>query len=174
MTIKNIFVCRERLDRLEAEIHRQYRQGPEVAALEEREERMLGDVRVNFTTAFSNITNLYSKVKALRAANKLKCSVKKCDNIRTKVKKVNNELSFLKNVNVTALNETITTIVSFQTTISNLETSVTSLTATQATQQTAIDSAATKVELETMVKQRFSKISQSRNLVESAYYSLYI
>ena len=54
--------------------------------------KMMEEVRVNFTTTFSNITNIYSKIKVLRAANALKCSKKKCDNIRTKVKKINQDV----------------------------------------------------------------------------------
>ena len=42
-----------------------------------------------------NITNIYSKIKALREANKLKCSRKKCENINSKVKKTDTYVKFL-------------------------------------------------------------------------------
>ena len=114
--------------------------------------RMMEEVRVNFTTTFSNITNIYSKIKALRAANTLKCSKTKCDNIRTKVKKMNVEIKFLNNLNLTEVNETLQTITTFQNTVTTLETSVTSLTDNATSQQTALDAATTKVTtLETTV-----------------------
>ena len=114
--------------------------------------KMMEEVRVNFTTTFSNITNIYSKIKVLRAANALKCSKKKCDNIRTKVKKINQDVKFLADLNITSLNIVLHNISSYTDTVSSLETSVTSLTDTTSSQQTAIDTTTTKVNtLETTV-----------------------
>ena len=114
--------------------------------------RVIEEMRVNLTTAFSNITNIYSKIKVLRAANALKCSKKKCDNIRTKVKKINQDVKFLADLNVTSLNIVLHNISSYTDTVSSLETSVTSLTDNATSQQTAIDAANTKVSsLETTV-----------------------
>ena len=88
-----VIFFRDRLDRLEEEI--------------QRRNKMMEDVRVNFTTTFSNITNIYSKIMALRSANALKCSKKKCNNIKTKVKKMNTEIKFLNNLNLTSLDTTM-------------------------------------------------------------------
>ena len=117
----------------------------ESAGLRNEGARMMEEVRVNFTTTFSNITNIYSKIKALRAANALKCSKTKCDNIRTKVKKINQDVKFLANLNVTSLDIVLHNISSYTDTVSSLETSVTSLTDNATSQQTAIDAASTKV-----------------------------
>jgi len=126
---------RARLDKLEAEV----KSGSSYQSDDSfMQPRFLEQTRVNITTAFSNITNLYTKVKALRAANALKCSKKKCENIRTKVKKVNKELEFLKNINVTQLQETIATINTFQNTITSLQSSLATLESTSTAQQASI------------------------------------
>merc|ERR1719410_803724 len=82
-----------------------------------RQPRFVAETRADIATAFSNITNLYSKVK-----------------------KMNKELEFLKNINVTQLQETIATINTFQNTISTLESSVASLESTSTAQQASITS----------------------------------
>ena len=146
---------RERLDRLEAEFQRRFEMSSEESAglrMMHEGARVMEEMRVNITTAFSNITNIYSKIKVLRAANALKCSKKKCDNIRTKVKKINQDVKFLADLNVTSLNIVLHNISSYTDTVSSLETSVTSLTDNATSQQTAIDAANTKVtSLETTV-----------------------
>ena len=80
--------------------------------------------QTDLEAVWSNITNIYGKVKTLRAANALKCSVKKCDNLREKVKKMNKQLKMLSTVNFTQLEEAVTTINTFQTTINTLQTDV--------------------------------------------------
>lgn len=152
---REISELRDRLDRLEAEFQRRFQMSSEESAglrMMDEGAKMMEEVRVNFTTTFSNITNIYSKIKVLRAANALKCSKKKCDNIRTKVKKINQDVKFLADLNITSLNIVLHNISSYTDTVSSLETSVTSLTDTTSSQQTAIDTTTTKVNtLETTV-----------------------
>ena len=83
------------------------------------------DISANFTNIYSEISNLYVKIKALRSAGNRKCSKKKCDNNRKAIKKLKVEVAFLKNINVTQVNETIVQINTFQTTVTDLQTSVT-------------------------------------------------
>ena len=42
-----------------------------------KQAKMMEELRFNYTTTATNITNIYSKIKALREANTLKCSKKK-------------------------------------------------------------------------------------------------
>ena len=83
------------------------------------------DISANFTNIYSEISNLYVKIKALRSAGNRKCSKKKCDNNRKAIKKLKVEVAFLKNINVTQVNETIVQINTFQTTVTDIQTSVT-------------------------------------------------
>ena len=71
---------RIRLDKLEAEV----KKGPSLRSVESSMQPFMVDTRKTIEAAHSNITNLYTKVKALRAANKLKCSKKKCENVYNK------------------------------------------------------------------------------------------
>ena len=93
----------------------------------------------------SNVTDLYKHIQALRAANALKCGKQKCDNIRQKVKKINKSVKFLETLNVTQLNESLSTISNFSTTITNLETSVTAANTNASQQQTEIDTVKSSV-----------------------------
>ena len=52
---------------------------------------------------FSNITNLYSKVRANRADVDKKCPRTKCDKILKKVKKVKASVEFIQTANITVL-----------------------------------------------------------------------
>ena len=145
---------RERLERLEEGVLNSGRT-TELQDIRERVTRLEGgvpggyetfeDAKKNFTMVWSNITNIYSKVKVLRAADKLKCSVKKCDNIRTKLKKVQKEVEFLKNLNMTQVEMAITQISTFTSTISTLQANVVSLTDNATKQQVEINSLNTKV-----------------------------
>ena len=56
---------------------------------------------------FSNITNLYSKVKVNRQSINKKCSKKKCDRILTKTAKLETSIDFLENTNITVLEEMV-------------------------------------------------------------------
>ena len=79
----------------------------------------------NFTNIYNEISNLYVKIKALRASGNRKCSLKKCDNNRKAIKKLKMEVAFLKTINVTEVSETIVQINTFTTTVNDLQTSVT-------------------------------------------------
>ena len=107
--------------------------------------RLFRQNTVEFTAVWSNITNIYGKVKALRAANTLKCSVKKCENLRTKVKRMNQELKFLNDANLTQLTEDIKIIATFTTTIDTLKSDVATIKTDIATMQTDIADTKTKV-----------------------------
>ena len=106
---------------------------------------MIEEVRVNFTTTFSNITNIYSKIMALRSANALKCSKKKCNNLKTKVKKMNTEIKFLNNLNLTSLDATMQTISTFSSTVSSLETNLTTVSSTVSTLETNLTTVSSTV-----------------------------
>ena len=122
------------------------------------------DAKTNFTAVFSNITNIYEKVKVLRAANKLKCSVKKCDNIRTKVKKVQTEMEFLKNLNITELTQSLTQFANLSTTITSLETSLAAMTDNATKQQAEIETLKTQVvTLQTDVTSNTASITKQTN-----------
>ena len=82
------------------------------------------DIASNFTNIYNEISNLYVKIKALRAAGDRKCSLKKCDNNRKAIKKLKMEVAFLKMINVTEVNNTIVQINTFTTTVTDLQTSV--------------------------------------------------
>ena len=143
---------REKLDHLEAvadeRIHKlETRFFPTEGELSDPEEEILFRQADELTPIKSNITNLYTKVKALRAANSKKCSKKKCDNIRDKVKKMNMQLKML---DITALQASINTIntlsstlesriMALETKIATLETTTSTLQTTTSTQQTDID-----------------------------------
>lgn len=62
----------------------------------------------------------------------------KLDNLRIKVKNLNKELEFLKNIDVTQLQNAIATINTFQNTISTLESSVATLEESSTAQQASI------------------------------------
>ena len=122
------------------------------------------DAKTNFTVVFSNITNIYEKVKVLRAANKLKCSVKKCDNIRTKVKKVQTEMEFLKNLNITELTVALTKFANLTATITNLETSLAAMKDNATKQQAEIETLKTQVvTLQTDVTSNTASITKQTN-----------
>ena len=111
----------------------------------QRRNKMMEQVRVNFTTTFSNITNIYSKIMALRSANALKCSKKKCNNLKTKVKKMNTEIKFLNNLNLTSLDTTMQTISTFSSTVSSLETNLTTVSSTVTILETNVTSNTEKI-----------------------------
>ena len=144
---QEISELRTRLDRLEERTGGGDEAG-ELSDIRKRVARLEGgvpggyetyeDAQANFTAVFSNITNIYEKVKVLRAANKLKCSVKKCDNIRTKVKKVQTELEFLKNLNLTEITQALTQFTNLTSTITTLETSIATMNTTITTLETSI------------------------------------
>ena len=84
-----VFV-RIRLDRLEAEF-KEFRETRELRNKmlpeESSGQRMMGKQNKMMEEVRFNITNIYSKIKALREADTLKCSKKKCKKISSKVKK---------------------------------------------------------------------------------------
>ena len=130
---------REKLDHLEAvadeRIHKlETRFFPTEGELSDPEEEILFRQADELTPIKSNITNLYTKVKALRAANSKKCSKKKCDNIRDKVKKMNMQLKML---DITALQASINTINTLSSTLESrivaLESKVAALETTTST-----------------------------------------
>ena len=164
---------RSRLDMLEKRVGGGG-EGGELSDIEKRVARLEGgvpggyetfeDAKTNFTAVFSNITNIYEKVKVLRAANKLKCSVKKCDNIRTKVKKVQTEMEFLKNLNITELTEALTKFANLTATITNLETSLAAMTDNATKQQAEIETLKTQVvTLQTDVTSNTASITKLNN-----------
>ena len=125
---------------------------------------MIEEVRVNFTTTFSNITNIYSKIMALRSANALKCSKKKCNNLKTKVKKMNTEIKFLNNLNLTSLDATMQTISTFSSTVSSLEPNLTTVSSTVSTLETNLTTVSSTVTiLETNVTSNTEKITKVDN-----------
>ena len=109
-----------------------------------KQTKMLEELRFNYTTTASNITNIYSKIKALREANTLKCSKKKCDNINSKVKKTDTYVKFLADVNLTTLDMVLHNISRYTDTVNNL---VTNLTDTVASHKTELDGATTKLNI---------------------------
>ena len=130
---------REKLDHLEAvadeRIHKlETRFFPTEGELSDPEEEILFRQTDELAPIKSNITNLYTKVKALRAANSKKCSKKKCDNIRDKVKKMNMQLKML---DITALQASINTINTLSSTLESrivaLESKVAALETTTST-----------------------------------------
>ena len=122
------------------------------------------DAQTNFTAVFSNITNIYEKVKVLRAANKLKCSVKKCDNIRTKVKKIQQDLDFLKNLNTTQITLALTQFTSLTTTLTTMETTIAAMTDNATKQQVEIESLKTEVvTLQTGITTNTASITKQNN-----------
>ena len=151
---REISELRERLDKLEEGMVGGGG-GGELSDIRERVARLEGgvpggyetfeDAKANFTAVFSNITNIYEKVKVLRAANKLKCSVKKCDNIRTKVKKVQTEVEFLKNLNLTEITAALTQFSNMTAVITGLETSIANLTDNMTNMTTTITSLETSI-----------------------------
>ena len=109
-----------------------------------KQTKMIEEVRYNLTTATTNITNIYSKIKALREANTLKCSKKKCENIVSKVKKTDTYVKFLADVNLTTLDMVLHNISRYTDTVNSL---VTNLTSTVASQKLEIDNASTKLNI---------------------------
>ena len=91
-----------------------------------KQAEMIEELRLNYTTTATDITNIYSKIKALREANTLKCSKKKCDNIITKMKKTVAYVNFLANVNLTTLDMVVHNISNYTDTVNNLVTNLTS------------------------------------------------
>ena len=173
MLVFSFVFFRDRLEKLESQFQARFNFGASDPSnnLENQLRQVETESRVNFTTTFNNITNLYNKVKALRAANALKCSKTKCEKTRAKVKKMNKELEFLKNLNVTQLQESLTTISDFQTTITGLETSVTTLNDNATKQQAEIDTVKTSVttlettvtNLQTSVTSNTEKVTKVNN-----------
>ena len=164
---------RARLDRLEERMGAGTEAG-ELSDIRQRVTRLEGgvtggyetfdDAKANFTAVFSNITNIYQKVKVLRAANTLKCSVTKCDNIRTKVKKINSQVEFLKNLNVTQLTAALTQFNNLTTTITTLETSIAAMTDNATKQQAEIESLKTEVvTLQTGITTNTASITKQNN-----------
>jgi len=164
---------RNRLEKLESEFQARFNFAVSDSPnyLENKLRQVEAESQVNFTTTFNNITNLYNKVKALRAANALKCSKTKCEKTRAKVKRINKDLEFLKNLNVTQLQEDLTTISNFQTTVTNLETSVNTLNENATKQQEEIDTVKTSVttiettvtNLQTSVTSNTEKVTKVNN-----------
>ena len=109
-----------------------------------KQAKMMEELRFNYTTTATNITNIYSKIKALREANTLKCSKKKCDNIVTKVKKTDAYVNFLADVNLTTLDMVLHNISRYTDTVNNL---VTNLTSTVKSHKTELDGATTKLNI---------------------------
>ena len=109
-----------------------------------KQTKMMEELRFNYTTTATNITNIYSKIKALREANTLKCSKKKCDNIVTKVKKTDAYVNFLADVNLTTLDMVLHNISRYTDTVNNL---VTNLTSTVKSHKTELDGATTKLNI---------------------------
>ena len=164
---------RERLDRLEQRTGGGGEAG-ELSDIRKRVARLEGgvpggyetfeDAKKNFTAVFSNITNIYEKVKVLRAANKLKCSVKKCDNIRTKVKKIQQEFEFLKNLNLTEITEALTQFSNLTTTLTTMETTIAALNDNATKQQVEIESLKTEVvTLQTGITTNTASITKQNN-----------
>ena len=158
---------REKLDHLEAvadeRIHKlETRFFPTEGELSDPEEEILFRQTDELAPIKSNITNLYTKVKALRAANSKKCSKKKCDNIRDKVKKMNMQLKML---DITALQASINTINTLSSTLESrivaLESKVAALETTTSTQQTDIDANKVVATDVTKIKNCFADINSA-------------
>ena len=141
-----VFV-RIRLDRLEAEF-KEFRETRELRNKmlpeESSGQRMMGKQNKMMEEVRFNITNIYSKIKALREADTLKCSKKKCKNISSKVKKTDTYVKFLADVNLTTLDMVLHNISRYTDTVNSL---VTNLTGTVTSQKLEIDQASTKLNI---------------------------
>ena len=156
-TVQNQMVfVRIRLDRLEAEF-KEFREKRELRNKMSPEESSGPSSYSAFPSSLDlkkqnkmmeavrfNITNIYSKIKALREANKLKCSRKKCENINSKVKKTDTYVKFLADVNLTTLDMVLHNISRYTDTVNSL---VTNLTGTVTSQKLEIDQASTKLNI---------------------------
>lgn len=93
------------------------------------------NARRHFDNLWSNVTNIYSHIRANRDKIKTKCPETRCNNTLTKVKKLQDELDTLKTVNVSALEEKMITMMAL---IEELQAKVSSNTASTATNAAAI------------------------------------
>ena len=59
--------------------------------------------QAQFSQVFSNITNIYEKIKVNRQNIKKKCSKKRCDSLKTNIVKLKASVSFLQDTNITIL-----------------------------------------------------------------------
>ena len=61
----------------------------------------------NFEAIFSNITNIYEKIKVNRKNINKKCSKKKCERILNNIDKLESSVDFLKDTNITVLEQMV-------------------------------------------------------------------
>ena len=61
----------------------------------------------NFEAIFSNITNIYDKIKVNRKNINKKCSKKKCERIISNIDKLETSVEFLQDTNITVLEQMV-------------------------------------------------------------------
>ena len=60
-----------------------------------------------FEAIFSNLTNVYSKIKVNRQNINKKCSKKKCERILNNIDKLETSVDFLQDTNITVLEQMV-------------------------------------------------------------------
>ena len=124
------------------------------------------DAKTNLTQIFSNITNIYEKIQKNRMTMQTKCSRQRCDMILGKVKKVKAEVEFLQKINITQLEEMLTSLKNSTTVtqISTMQTQLTSLSENATAQQVEINSLKTEVSsLQSQVSTLQTKVTSLEN-----------